>query len=70
MVVAPSSDSVASRVRRNPRAASRVARNRLTALFSAPEWEWDNDAWAGRSTARSERVSPVNCRYMLRSMRR
>jgi hypothetical protein len=59
------SDSVASRVRRNPRAASREARNRLTALFSVVEQRMP----VNRSQ-RCERSTPLNSRYFLRSMRR
>jgi hypothetical protein len=60
-----SSDSVASRVRRFPRTASREARTRLAAFFapSVPQ------APVAR-TQRAERTTPSTCRYMLRSMRR
>jgi hypothetical protein len=60
-----SSDSVAARVRRNPRAASREARTRLAALFT----ESEEQAPANR-TQRSERATPANSRYFLRSQRR
>ncbi len=59
------SDSVAARVRRFPRTASREARTRLAALF-APA---DVQTPAPRAQ-RSERSTPSTCRYMLRSMRR
>ncbi len=59
-----SSDSVAARVRRFPRTASREARTRLAALF-APV-----DVQTPRQPQRSERSTPSTCRYMLRSMRR
>ena len=55
-------DSVASRVRRFPRTASREARNRLAALF-AP-------AVDQAPAFRAQRTTPSTCRYMLRSMRR
>lgn len=76
MVVPSSSwDSVASRVRRNPRVASREARNRLTALFSSPEWEWDSEAansqwWNSSRVSRSTTQVSQNSRYALRSNRR
>ena len=60
-----SSDSVAARVLRFPRTASREARTRLAALF-APS---DVQTPATR-VQRSERSTPSTCRYMLRSMRR
>ncbi len=58
------SDSVAARVRRFPRTASREARTRLAALF-APV-----DVQTPRQPQRSVRSTPSTCRYMLRSMRR
>ena len=57
-------DSVAYRVRRFPRTASREARSRLAAFF-APAVE---QAPVAR-TQRAERTAST-CRYMLRSMRR
>jgi hypothetical protein len=57
------SESVASRVRRFPRAASREARTRLAALFAPVESQ-------APVAQRSQRATPSTCRYMLRSMRR
>jgi len=63
MAPTPFSDSVAARVRRFPRAASRQARSLLSALFTPSPVE--------RTTvSRAERQTPVNSRYFLRSSRR
>ncbi len=59
-----SSDSVAARVRRNPRTASREARTRLSALFA------ERSVSPSPAPARTSRVTAAPCRYMLRSMRR
>jgi hypothetical protein len=57
-----SSDSVAARVRRFPRTASREARTRLAALFAPVDVQ--------APAPRAQRSTPSTCRYMLRSMRR
>lgn len=60
-------ESVAQRVRRNPRAASRVARNWLSSYFST---ESESDYVPVNRSVRSERTTPQNSRYFLRSSRR
>jgi hypothetical protein len=70
--MAPSTfqDSVAARVRRFPRAASRQARAALSAYF-AEEPETPTVAAAPVNRSRfSSRVTPANSRYFLRSQRR
>ena len=68
-MVPPSFDSVASRVLRFPRVASREARARVTAMFAAETSFSPAVAPVSRSS-RSARMTPANSRYFLRSSRR
>lgn len=65
-----SSDSIAWRVRRNPRAASRVARSWLTSFFTESVAVAQPQQRVVNRRQRSERMTPQNSRYNLRSNRR
>lgn len=70
-MVSRSSESVADRVRRFPRAASVAARTRMAEAAAFEAESPSVETRPAPSTSRRERVTPAAvCRYFLRSMRR